>query len=127
MILPALSSGRAVLCDRFVDATTAYQGYSRGIEGATVDALNAFAARGAVPDLTFLLDVTPEQGFARIRGRAAHDRIESESIAFHRRVREGYLALAGRHPDRIVLLDAARPADDVFRDVLAAASARLGW
>ncbi len=127
VILPALAEGTAVLCDRFCDATLAYQGFSRGIDASRVEWLNAFAAAGAVPDLTVLLDVTPEEGFRRIAGRGRMlDRLEGESLAFHRQVREGYLGLYRRHPDRIVLVEAAAPPDAVF-EAVRAATERFGW
>ncbi|HEU5360881.1 MAG TPA: dTMP kinase [Candidatus Deferrimicrobiaceae bacterium] len=128
VILPALSSGTAVLCDRFCDATSAYQGFSRGIDGAQVDRLNAFASGGLVPDLTFLFDIAPEDGFRRLHGRGTRpDRMESEALAFHRKVREGYLRLQERDPGRIVRIDGTPPADEVFRHVRAGVAARLGW
>lgn len=128
VILPALSGGRAVICDRFFDATSAYQGFSRNIDGAHIDLLNAFASGGAVPDLTFLLDVSPEAGLSRIRGRrAGPDRIESESLEFHGKVREGYLRLQEMHRGRIVRVDGSLPAEEVFRGVLETVSTRLGW
>ncbi len=127
VILPALAAGTAVLCDRFCDATLAYQGFSRGIEASRIEWLNGFAAAGAVPDLTILLDLAPEDGFRRIAGRGRIlDRLEAESIAFHRQVREGYLSLCRRHPGRIVLVDASRPADGVF-EAVKAATGRFGW
>ena len=127
-ILPALSSGKAVLCDRFFDATSAYQGFSRGIDDARIQEMNAFASGGLVPDLTLLFDIDPETGFRRIHGRGTkHDRIESETIGFHRKVREGYLRLQERHPDRIVRIDGTPPADEVFRRVRAGIAARLRW
>ena len=128
VILPSLSSGQAVLCDRFYDATSAYQGFSRNIDIARIDWLNDLASGGVSPDLTILLDVSPEDGFARIRGRGTRpDRIESESVEFHGKVREGYLRLLERHPGRIVRIDGSLPADDVFRRVRETVSARLGW
>jgi dTMP kinase len=128
VILPALASGQPVLCDRFYDATSAYQGFSRGIDAPRVEWLNAFASGGVSPDLTFLLDVSPEDGFARIRGRGIRpDRIESESLRFHRMVREGYLRLHQRDPGRILRIDGSLPADDVFLRIREAVSARFGW
>lgn len=128
VILPALSSGQAVLCDRFYDATVAYQESARGLDGESVDRFNAFASGGLSPDLTFYLDVDPEEGSLRIRGRGTRpDRIESEKMEFHRKVREGYLSLLERHPGRIVRIEGSHPADDVFRRVCETVSARLGW
>jgi dTMP kinase len=128
VILPALSSGQAVLCDRFYDATSAYQGHSRNIDGARIEWLNDLASAGVSPDLTFLIDISPAEGFVRISGRGSGpDRIESESVEFHAKVREGYLRLLERHPGRIVPIDGTLSADDVFRRVRETVSARLGW
>lgn len=128
VILPARAAGAAVLCDRFCDATAAYQGHSRGIGDAPVDWLNAFAAAGVAPDLTLLFDISPEEGFLRVHGRGAlPDRMESESLEFHRVVREGYLRLQERFPARILRIDASLPEDDVFRRVESAVAERFGW
>ncbi|HBO70502.1 MAG TPA: dTMP kinase [Deltaproteobacteria bacterium] len=128
VIRPALELGRAVLCDRFCDATSAYQGFSRGIEESRIDWLNAFAAGGLSPDLTFLFDISPEEGIRRIGGRGnLPDRIESESREFHRVVREGYLRLLERFPGRILRVDASLPEDDIFRRLQSAVAERFGW
>ncbi len=128
VIFPALSSGRAVLCDRFCDATLAYQGFSRGIDGARIEWLNTFASAGLVPDLTFLLDIPPEEGLARVSSRGSRpDRLEGESLRFHQSVREGYLRLLERHPGRIIRFDGSLPADDIAVGVRAAVSTRFGW
>jgi len=128
VILPALRSGRAVLCDRFCDATTAYQAHARGLDPSLVERLNEYASGGVVPGLTLLFDLPPEEGFARVKGRGfAPDRLERESLDFHRAVREGYLRLAGREPGRVVLIDAAVAEEEVFRSVLAAVAQRFGW
>jgi dTMP kinase len=128
LILPELAAGRAVLCDRFFDATAAYQGYSRGIDAPRIDWLNGFATGGLSPDLTFLLDISPEDGFLRVRGRGMLlDRMEVESLEFHRKVREGYLRLHDGDPRRILRIDASLPADNVFRRIREAVSARFGW
>jgi len=127
IILPALRSGRAVLCDRFCDATTAYQSHARGIDDALVERLNRFAAGGLVPDLTLLLDLPPGEGSARVKRRGVPDRLERESPSFHRAVREGYLRIAGRAPDRVDRIDAAAPEEEVFRSVLRAVAQRFGW
>jgi dTMP kinase len=128
VLAPALDSGAAVLCDRFFDATTAYQAHARGLDAALVDRLNRFAAAGRIPDLTFLFDLAPETGFSRLAKRArSADRLEMESLAFHRSVREGYLKLCETDPGRIVRIDAALPEEDVFGRVLETAGARFGW
>jgi dTMP kinase len=127
VILPALAAGTAVLCDRFCDATTAYQGHSRGLDDEMVERLNRFASGGLAPDLTLLFDLPAEAGFARIRGRGGSaDRIERESLAFHRAVRDGYLRLLEREPTRIVRIDAGLSEEEVFRNVLAQ-TRRFGW
>ena len=118
ILTPALRAGKIVLCDRYTDSTVAYQGYGRRIDLKKIQDLNAFVTRGLTPDITFLLDCPPEVGLKRIRGDL--DRMESQDMAFHRRVREGYLSLAKEFPDRIVLCDATRPVEDVFRKVTAA-------
>ena len=128
VILPALSAGNAVLSDRFFDATSVYQGFSRGIDDAQIEGLNSFASGGLVPDLTFLFDIDPENGFRRLYGRGVKpDRMESETMEFHRKVREGYLRLQKGHPDRIVRIDGLPPADEVFRHVRQGVAARFGW
>lgn len=105
VIAPALAQGKVVLCDRFLDSTVAYQGYGRKLGAEWVEQL----ARLAVPLLprgTLLLDLDPEQGLRRLRRE--RDRLEREEIAFHRAVREGFLARAAREPERIVVLDASQ-------------------
>lgn len=103
VIEPGLSKGYAVLSDRYTDSTVAYQCFGRGIERATVDAVNAVATGGLMPDLTVLLDVPVQVGIARVHGEL--DRIEQESIEFHERVKQGFLALAAEEPERFLLLD----------------------
>jgi len=112
VIRPALASGRIVLCDRFTDSTVAYQGYGRGLDLDLVQRLNAVAADGLRPDLTFLLDLDPIVGLARASERLAQprqrrDRLEDEVLEFHQRVQAGYRALAAREPERVVIVDAA--------------------
>ncbi len=106
---PALAAGGFVVSDRFVDSSYAYQGYGRGLDLDWLRAVSEGILR-VRPSLTFLLDLPPEEGLARLRGR---DRLEGESLAFHRRVREGYLALAAAEPQRFVVLDARRPAGEL--------------
>ena len=116
VILPALDRGDIVVSDRFVDSTTAYQGYGRGFPLETILAINGFAIGRAVPDLTLLLDVPIDLSFRRLAMRQQQnfdrsDRIEREERAFHERVRTGYHELAARWPDRIRVLDASREVD----------------
>lgn len=120
-IRPALAEGTIVICDRFADSTTAYQGGARGIEPGAIDFLNRFAVAECVPDLTFLLDLPPEIGFARTQlreeTRGKHDRFEEENLAFHERVRAAFLALAAREPGRIRVIDAARSPEAIQEEI----------
>jgi dTMP kinase len=128
VVLPALADGLPVLCDRFCDATTAYQGSARGLDPARIAWLNAFAADEASPALTLLFDVPVEVGFGRVAARGGKaDRLESESRRFHERVREGYLELAAREPGRIAVIDGSPSAGEVFEAVLAVVSERFSW
>ncbi|MCC6311906.1 MAG: dTMP kinase [Trueperaceae bacterium] len=94
VIAPALAAGRDVVCDRFTAASVAYQGYGRGLDLGFVAELNARVTGGLEADLTVLLDIDPAAGLARASGRAAHDRLEAAGLAFHRRVRSGFVAQA---------------------------------
>lgn len=114
-ILPWLDAGRVVLCDRFFDASVAYQGCGRGLGVRLVQTLNAHAVGHIVPDLTLLLDVPPEVSLARIGGRR-RDRFEREDPEFHERVRQGYIALIRRSP-RFRRIDAAGTVDAVAGDI----------
>jgi dTMP kinase len=116
-IEPALARGEWVLCDRFTDATRAYQGAGRGIPAAAIESLAGVAHPGLTPDLTLLLDIAPEAGLRRARQRQeAGDRFEDEALEFFARVRAGYLKLARREPARFRVLDATLP-PDALRDL----------
>jgi dTMP kinase len=114
-----------VLCDRYTDATVAYQGYGRGVDPAMIRELNVHATGGILPDLTLVFDLRPEEGFRRI-GRRRLDHFEREALAFHRRVRRGYRAIQRAEPKRVRLIHAGRPPDDVTRQVLAVVEEHLG-
>ena len=119
VIRPALEAGKWVLSDRFSDSTIAYQGYGRGLPLDDLRQMNDFACNGLKPDLTLLLDVTPETARARMRGReaatgTAADRIEQAGEEFHARLRTGFAALAKAEPDRIVTIDANGTTDEVW-------------
>ena len=116
VIAPAINSGKTVVLDRFFDSTTAYQGFGRDIDLAKVSWLNAFASRGIVPDLTFVYDIDVAEGLSRAT-RENTDRLEAEDLAFHNRIRMGYLNLAQMSPERIVILDASREVEEINRDV----------
>jgi dTMP kinase len=113
VLRPALDAGEVVITDRFVDSSLAYQGAGRTIPLEDVRMLSRWATEGLVPDLTILLDLPPEDGLARARGRAVADRIESESLDFHQRVRQTFRALAEAEPDRYLVLDARRSPDEI--------------
>ncbi len=117
VILPALQSGRWVVCDRFTDATHAYQGGGRGISRDTIDALDHLVTGGLRADLTLLLDVSLEISVSRQSGRAERDRFEREANPFFGRVRARYLELAKEYPERIRLIDAARPLPEVKLEI----------
>lgn len=108
-IKPALSAGKAVIADRFVDSSAVYQGIGRGLGIDTVYKVNEFALQGILPDMTFLMDLDAEVGIARKKNQAELDRMEQESLDFHKKVVEGYRSLAEMSPDRIVKVDAALP------------------
>ncbi len=113
-LVPALEAGLLVLCDRFADASVAYQGYGRGLGDKVVERLNQFATGGLEPDLTFLCLLPPAAGRARLAQRRT-DRLDREALVFHERVYEGYLALAASGQPRVVVLDAAQPPGAVFQ------------
>lgn len=113
VIRPALDAGKWVLCDRFTDATYAYQGGGRGIPGARIAVLEDWVQGELQPDLTLLLDLPVAEGLQRAGKRSAPDRFESEQAAFFERVRQAYLALAHQHPQRYRVIDAAQPLEIV--------------
>jgi dTMP kinase len=127
-ILPALERGAVVLCDRFADATVAYQGYGRGLDLALIRDLNQIATGGLAPDLTILFDVAVASSLARLAARrgAEATRFDLEARAFHERVRAGYLAIAEAEPRRVRVVDASGSIDEVSRavDALVAATGR---
>lgn len=113
VIEPSLEAGKIVLCDRFTDATFAYQGGGRGVDEKLVAQLQDMVQDTLRPDLTLLLDAPVETGLARISGRSKPDRLEAETISFFQRVRRKYLELSERYPERIRVIDAARDAEEV--------------
>jgi dTMP kinase len=113
---PWLRQGRVVLCDRYTDATVAYQGYGGGVDPDLIRELNVRATGGVLPDLTLLFDLEPRQSLRRI-GRRRLDHFERRSLAFHRRVRQGYLEIQRAEPKRVRLIRAGRPRDVVSDEV----------
>jgi dTMP kinase len=126
-IAPALQAGRHVVADRFLDSTTVYQGFARGLGREAVAAVNRVATGGLLPDVTFLLDMDSAAARARAGARAGgrSDRMEREPEAFYQLVREGYLELAAREPGRFVVLDGARREDDLCAEVWGVLKARF--
>jgi len=119
VIEPALQAGEVVLCDRFYDSSTAYQGYGRGLPIDEVTQLNAAATGGLVPDRTLVLDIGPELGIARATTHST-DRLEGEDRTFHDAVREGFLAIASAEPQRVRVLDATGTIEEVAEKIEAA-------
>lgn len=124
-IRPALARGAIVVSDRFTDSTLVYQGAGRGLSVDIVREIHAIACQEIQPHVTLCLDIDPARGRARVKERAGLDRIEAEASDFHQRVRGAYLQLAQSEPQRILLIDADRPIDEVAADVWAKVSARL--
>lgn len=125
LIRPALETGKTVLCDRFTDATYAYQGGGRGLSAERIAQLEAWVQDGLRPDLTLLLDVPVEVGLSRANQRSAPDRFECEDRAFFERVRQTYLERARREPNRIRVIDAAQDRASVERQIAAALAETL--
>ena len=124
VIQPALAEGRIVISDRFADSTLAYQGYGHGVDMADLTAIQHAAIGDFVPDLTLILDMPPEEGLRRAHARGgAEVRYENMAVAFHRRLRDGFLAIAATAPERCKVIDATRSIEAVHADVLAAARA----
>jgi len=119
IILPSVKEGKIVLCDRFLDSTTVYQGVARQIADDPVTMINQFAVGEIIPDLTVVLDIPPEMGFERIKHRVSDmpDRMEQENIEFYGKVRDGYLALARSLPDRFFVVDGAGDEDAIELDI----------
>ncbi|MBE5739265.1 MAG: dTMP kinase [Clostridiales bacterium] len=121
---PALSQGKLVVCDRYVDSSLAYQAYARGLGVDFVGKINAYALTNYRPDVTIFIDLTPEAAFLRKHGADENDRLEQAGMAFHKKVYEGYKQLAANEPDRIVCIDGTQTPDEVFADVLKALQER---
>lgn len=116
-IAPKLEKGEVVICDRYFDSTTVYQGYGREINLDFIKKLNKFVVLGILPDLTFLLDLEPDAAARRHPGRDL-DRLEREESGFHQRVRAGYLKLAREEKERFVVIDGTRPVEDIQKEII---------
>ena len=132
VLRPALAAGKLVICDRYNDSTQAYQGLVGGVPREDIEALNRLACGDLVPDLTILLDMDVAEGLRRASDRAGDEsRFESKGLEFHQKVRTAFLDLAGRYPDRFVIVDAGRSVETVAADIVdivmpRLATARLG-
>lgn len=121
LIRPALERGAVVICDRYYDSTTAYQGYARGLDMEFIHKLNNFAISGSVPDITILLDLTAEESMDRSSKREetlfVEDRIESEKLDFHKRVRAGFLKIAEEEPERMKIIHAVDTIENIHNKI----------
>lgn len=123
VIAPALREGKVVLCDRFADATTVYQGFGRGLDLSWIKEIHARALENIQPDLTFLLDLPAEVGLRRAwkrleKDQTQEDRFEKEALDFHQRIRDGYLTLARNEPGRIIVLDGRKDEEALHREIV---------
>lgn len=126
-VWPSLKEGKLVFCDRYLDSSLSYQGHARGLGIEEVLSVNLFATENTFPDLTLLFDIEPEIGLARIAKNDSREvnRLDVEKLEFHKRVREGYLLLAKRYPERIVIIDASKPLEEVSELTYKAIKERL--
>jgi dTMP kinase len=126
-IRPALAAGRWVICDRFADSTTAYQGYGHGVAFDVIDSLFKAIVGDTAPDLTLILDLPVEQGLQRAAARSGHEnRYEQMAVEFHSRLRSGFLAIARANPQRCAVIDAGRAVESIQSDIQAEIGRRLG-
>ena len=126
-VWPALKKGKIVICDRYLDSSLAYQGGARGLGVDNILNVNLFATENTFPDLTLLFDITPEEGLKRISANANREvnRLDLEKLEFHHKVRDTFLALAKRYPERFVIIDASKSRDEVAKATLDAIMSRL--
>ncbi|MFI5251765.1 MAG: dTMP kinase [Bacteroidota bacterium] len=128
VIQPALREGKVVICDRFFDSTTAYQGYGRGLDLAEIHAINRISTDGTTPDLTLFIDVTMDELIQRkIRAGIKADRMESSGSEFYEKVRKGYLTLAGELPQRIIPIDGNKSTEVVHEHIWQIVSSRFSF
>ncbi len=117
-VLPALTRGDWVICDRFGDSTVCYQGWGGGLDIELIHSLNRVATQDREPDMTFVLDIDVETGLLRARGSdAAGDRMEQKAIEYHQKVREGFLDLARTAPDRVKIIDGRREVEEIAEEI----------
>ncbi len=121
IIKPALEKNTIVLCDRYTDSTIAYQGYARGGDIAKLSTLNSIATQDLKPDLTLIMDIDPSMGLVRVkknRNQEVFDRIEAEKIDFHLKVRNGFLQIAEKEPERVKIIDASKGLEEIKNEVI---------
>ncbi|MGP1608900.1 MAG: dTMP kinase [Clostridium sp.] len=118
VLIPKLKEKNIVLCDRYLDSSLVYQGYARGIGIDEVYELNKFAIKGYLPNLTFLLKIPHEKGIERIRKRKEINRLDKESLDFHKKVEEGYDIIAKKYSDRIIIIDAEQTTNEIVEEML---------
>ena len=126
-VWPALKKGKIVICDRYLDSSLAYQGGARGLGVDNILNVNLFATENTYPDLTLLFDITPEEGLKRIAANADREvnRLDLEKLEFHHKVRNTFLELAKRYPERFVIIDASKSREEVAKATLEAIMSRL--
>jgi dTMP kinase len=117
VIRPSVNRGDIVVCDRFLDSTTVYQGVARKLDPEDVASINAFAVDNCLPDMTLLIDLDPRIGMERVRGRELFDRMENQAIEFYDRVRQGYLELAKREPGRVKVVDGSQSIEAIGEQI----------
>lgn len=118
-VIPALNEGKLVVCDRYVDSSLAYQAYGRGMDREFIESINKLALEKYAPDLTVFIDLTPEEAFLRKHGADENDRLEQAGMEFHRRVYQGYQAVAKAYPNRVVSIDGRQTPQEIFTQVVA--------
>lgn len=121
---PALAEGKLVICDRYIHSSYAYQGYARGLGLDFVQKINAYAEEEYMPDLTIFINLSPEDAFRRKKGADENDRLEQAGLAFHQKVYEGYLDLAKKDTQHIVMVDGKGTPEQIFEEVVAALQAK---
>lgn len=117
VIIPAIKRGDLILCDRYVDSSFAYQAHARQLGFDYISKINDYAMN-YLPDLTFYIDVQPEIGLDRIKGRTKKDRLDDEKLEFHKMVRDGYLEVVKRFPERVVLIQGNRSIEEIMKDII---------
>jgi len=125
-ILPSLKDGKIVICDRYYDSTVVYQGYGRKLDMRFVNKAAKTSTLGTVPELTFLLNLPVRKGLSRLKGRGEVTKIDEEPLEFHELIRQGYMVLARREPERIIKINADRGVEDIHGDIKSIVLSRLG-